>query len=38
MPRLLKKPNLPIETLVAANTLSEFCSKLLLLAARPAFI
>jgi len=32
---LLKKLNLPIEILVAENSLSEFCSKLLLLAARP---
>jgi len=30
----LKRLNLSIETLVAENTLSEFCSKLLLLAAR----
>jgi hypothetical protein len=29
----LKKRNLPIEILVAENSLSEFCSKLLLLAA-----
>ena len=30
----LKKLNLPIEILVAEKSLSEFCSKLLLLAAR----
>jgi hypothetical protein len=30
----LKKRNLPIEILVAENRFSEFCSKLLLLAAR----
>jgi hypothetical protein len=32
---LLQKLNLPIEILVVENSLSEFCSKLLLLAARP---
>jgi len=31
----LKQLNLPIGTLVVENSLSEFCSKLLLLAARP---
>jgi hypothetical protein len=36
--RFLKQLNLPIETLVAKNSLSEFCSKPLLLAARTALL